>query len=58
MWSTNITKLNCVYIVVLSFFLSFFLAANTYCMMDDLSSRVLRAMGPRIQFSSTYEQKH
>ena len=26
------------------------LAANTYCMMDGLSSRVPRAMGPRVQF--------
>ena len=32
------------------------LAANTYCMMDGLSSRAPRAMDPWVQFSGKCEQ--
>jgi len=34
------------------------LAANTYCMMDGLSSSTTRTIGPRVQFSSACEQSH
>jgi len=30
-------------------------AANTYCVMDGLSSHTHGAMGPRVQFSGSYE---
>ena len=34
------------------------LAANTYCMINGLSSRAPHAGGPRVQFSSECEQSH
>ena len=34
------------------------LAANTYCMMDGLSSCAPRTVGPRIQFSGACERSH
>jgi len=34
------------------------LAANTYCMMDGLSSSTPRTMCSRVQFSGACEQSH
>jgi len=34
------------------------LAANTYCIMNGLSSCAPRTMGPRVQFSGAYELSH
>ena len=33
-------------------------AANTYCMMDDLSSCATRTVGPSVLFSGACKQSH
>jgi len=34
------------------------LAANTYCMMDSLSSNAPRTVGPKVQFGGACEHSH